>query len=121
LEKLKEFATKLNLPVVKSKQMADAFPEFMRSWLPLSTAVIKSIARCISAQDAFKTTERMQVIFPANDSDQLFNAVRTCNPDNQLCSVFVVKLFCIDEQKVALVRVMSGTLQKGNCILFGNF
>jgi ribosome assembly protein 1 len=52
LDKLKEFAVKLNLPAVKSKQLADAFPEFMRSWLPLSTTVIRSIARCIPAQDA---------------------------------------------------------------------
>lgn len=113
MEKLKEFAAKLNLPAVKARQMADAFPEFMRLWLPLSSTVIRSIAQCVSAQDAFKTNERMSVIFPANDSERLSKAVRTCSSDDQLCTIFIVKLFCIDEKKVALVRVMSGTLKKG--------
>lgn len=114
LEKLKEFAAKLQLPAVKSKQISDAFPEFMRSWMPLSSTVIKSIARCISAQNAFKTAERLAVIFPANDNAQLSEAVRNCNPEDNLCAVFIVKLFCIEDKKVALVRVMSGTLKKGN-------
>lgn len=113
VEKLKEFSTKLKLPAVKSKQLADAFPEFMRSWLPLSSTVIRSIAHCVSAQDAFKTLERMITIFPANDSEPLAEAVRSCNPDEKLCVAFVVKLFCIDDQKIALVRVMSGTIRKG--------
>lgn len=116
LEKLKEFAVKLNLPAVKSKQLADAFPEFMRSWLSLSSTVIQSIARCIPAQDAFKRSERMAIFFPANDSECLNEAVRHCQPDDKLCTAFVVKLFCIDEHKVALVRIMSGTLHKGGIV-----
>lgn len=114
MDKLKEFAKKLNLPAVKSKQIVDAFPEFMRLWLPLSSTVIRSIAYCVSAQDAFKSNERMSVIFPANDSDRLYESVQNCDSNNTLCCVFVVKLFCIDDRKVVLVRVMSGTLKKGN-------
>jgi translation elongation factor EF-G len=50
----------------------------------------------------------------------LNEAVRLCKPDDQLCTAFVVKLFCIDEQKVALVRIMSGTLRKGMCVYICN-
>lgn len=113
LDKLKEFAVKLNLPAVKSRQLADAFPEFMRLWLPLASTVIRSVAYCVSAQDAFKSPERMAIFFPANDSERLSEAVRSCNHEDELCTAFVVKLFCIDDQKVALVRIMSGTLKKG--------
>lgn len=88
----------------------------MRLWLPLSSTVIRSIAYSVSAQDAFKSNERISVIFPTNDSDRLYKSVQNCNPEDPLCCVFVVKLFCIDDRKVALVRVMSGTLKKGKQI-----
>ncbi|KAI6226028.1 Elongation factor 2 [Aphelenchoides besseyi] len=120
LDKLKAFAEKLKLPSVRAKRMEDAFPEFMRSWLPLSKSALKAVAHSTSAHEAFQSVGRLNVIFPANDSPELMNAIKNCNAEDDFCVGFVVKFFKKDTSYYTLVRVMSGTLQKDTTLFIAS-
>uniref|UniRef100_A0A914MH88 Tr-type G domain-containing protein n=1 Tax=Meloidogyne incognita TaxID=6306 RepID=A0A914MH88_MELIC len=144
VDKLSQIASKLSLPSLKSRRGDEAFPELMRNWLPLSSAIVRACARSCSAQNAYKMPQndslsdwnRIRDLFVQNDGDvgtlvdktQLAtplpytaNCLSKCDPKDPLVLGFVAKAFAASDQvqiqrRISLCRVMCGTLGKGDQI-----
>ncbi|KAL7074249.1 hypothetical protein ACQ4LE_006531 [Meloidogyne hapla] len=145
VDKLSQIASKLSLPALKCKKGDEAFPELMRNWLPLSSAIVRACARSCSAQNAYQLSQkesegsdwnRVRDLFVQNDGDvgtlvdknQLstplpFTAdcLCKCDPKGPLMIGFVAKAFTASDQvqiqrRISLCRVMCGTLRKGDQI-----
>ncbi|CAD5210465.1 unnamed protein product [Bursaphelenchus xylophilus] len=112
VDKLKTTALKLGLPALKSKRCEEAFHELMRTWMPLSSAVARAVARCQSAKQAFTSDARIARIFPANDCDEIVKGLKSCDPEDPLLLLFIMKLYVIDDKKLAVCRVMNGIVKK---------
>ncbi|CAD5207148.1 unnamed protein product [Bursaphelenchus okinawaensis] len=112
VEKLKSSALKLGLEPLKAKRCEDAFHELMRTWMPLSSAVARAVARCQSAKAAFSTDERVSRIFKANDCEKITKALKACDSNDEFSLLFVMKLYVVDEKKLAVCRVMNGRVEK---------
>lgn len=109
LDKLKIQANKLGILSLTSRKIDEAFDEFMRSWLSLTKVVLKACLKCKSAKDAYSTKERVLGIAQSEDYP-LFNEIQSCDHKNENALAFVSKLLKFDDKKVALCRILSGTL-----------
>ena len=112
LDKLKEFAKKLSIPPLKSRRIDDAFDEFMRLFLPLTRAAVRAIAKCKSPKETCAEDERLS-IFVSPNNHRLWEALRLCDPEAEICVAYVAKLLLCDGKKVAMCRVLSGRLVNG--------
>ena len=92
----------------------------MSEFLPLSSALLKAIAACTSAADAFANDERLAAVHPADDCAPLRAAVRACDTSAELCVALVIKFFRTKSAYFTLLRVLSGKLKRGTffCLCF---
>ncbi|KAL3111744.1 hypothetical protein niasHT_011031 [Heterodera trifolii] len=137
MDKLRQMAAKLSLPLLKGRRAEEAFTEMMRQWLPLSSAVVRACARMRSAQKAFQTNNRIEQLLPIGSevgpslllpfilcpflfslspstSSPVIDALRNCDPMDELTLVFCAKAFKVEKHRLSLCRVMSGTLRIGD-------
>lgn len=112
-ERLKELATKLSLPALKSRRVDEAFDEFMRNWLPLTSAVVKACARACSPETAFARDERVNSALDSDENHPLREPIRQCDPTSDFTTVVVSKLFKSEDKRIALCRILSGTVRRG--------
>ncbi|KAH7696862.1 Elongation factor Tu GTP binding domain containing protein [Aphelenchoides avenae] len=112
-DRLKELASKLSLPPLKSRRVDEAFDEFMRNWLPLTSAVVKACAKASSPETAFSRDERLNVILDSDENHPLREHIRQCDPTSDFATVVVSKLFKHEEKRIALCRILSGTVRTG--------
>uniref|UniRef100_A0A914CGN0 Elongation factor-like 1 n=1 Tax=Acrobeloides nanus TaxID=290746 RepID=A0A914CGN0_9BILA len=115
LDKLKEFAKKLSIPPLKSRRIDDAFDEFMRLFLPLTRAAVRAIAKCKSPKETCAEDERLS-IFVSPNNHRLWEALRLCDPEAEICVAYVAKLLLCDGKKVAMCRILSGRLVNGTLL-----
>ena len=108
-DKLKILAGKLGIPPITSKRLDEAFDEFMRNWMSLTKAVLKATLKGKSAKIAFDDEERASMI--TTKGHVLYNPIRACDKDSDMALVFVAKLLKFEEHKVAMCRVMNGTIK----------
>lgn len=116
LDRLKEFSQKLSIPPLKSRRIDDAFDEFMRLFLPLTSAVVKAIAKCKSPKGTFSEEGRI-LNFVSSGQHPLYNTIRQCDPESELTLIYVAKLLKCDERKVAMCRILSGKIEQGNLFI----
>uniref|UniRef100_A0A915BQM5 Elongation factor-like 1 n=2 Tax=Parascaris TaxID=6254 RepID=A0A915BQM5_PARUN len=114
-DKLKVLAEKMGVKI-KSKRVADAFDEFMRGWLPLSSACMRAVARSVSARDAFKRTNRLASL-SLTKGHPMYEAVSSCS-DDALTVVYLAKVLQFGEKVIAMCRILSGHVAAGD-ELFG--
>lgn len=97
---------------VKSKRVADAFDEFMRGWLPLSSACMRAVARSVSARDAFKRTNRLASL-SLSKGHPMYEAVRSCS-DDSFTVVYLAKVLQFGDRVIAMCRILSGHVAAGD-------
>jgi len=120
LDRLRQLAIKLALPPLKAKRLDDAATEFMRLWLPLTAAVIKACAMGKSPSKALATDERIDALsskLPTIDFVPLCNALKKCDIQSPFCVLQIARLLKLEDRRVALVRVLCGTLTQGTASL----
>uniref|UniRef100_A0A914YY91 Elongation factor-like 1 n=1 Tax=Panagrolaimus superbus TaxID=310955 RepID=A0A914YY91_9BILA len=110
-DKLKSLAGKLGIPPITSRRLDEAFDEFMRNWMSLTKAVLKATLKGKSAKVAFNDEERA-IMITNSKKHVLFEHVRACNKDS-MAVAFVAKLLKFENHKVAMCRVLSGSIKKG--------
>uniref|UniRef100_A0AC34FL81 Tr-type G domain-containing protein n=1 Tax=Panagrolaimus sp. ES5 TaxID=591445 RepID=A0AC34FL81_9BILA len=110
-EKLKSLTGKLGIPPITAKRMDEAFDEFMRNWMSLTKAVLKATLKGKSAKVAFDDEERALMITTSKEH-VLYEQVRACDK-NSMALAFVAKLLKFENRKVAMCRVMSGSIMRG--------
>uniref|UniRef100_A0A7E4UQ11 Tr-type G domain-containing protein n=1 Tax=Panagrellus redivivus TaxID=6233 RepID=A0A7E4UQ11_PANRE len=115
IDRLKELAAKLGITGVTSKRLDEAFEEFMRNWMNLAKTVLKTCLRCNSPKDAFANPERAAIITGSEDHP-LIKPVQACDANSDMVVVYVAKLLKCDAKKIAMCRVMSGTLKRGTSL-----
>lgn len=113
IDKLKEFAVKLSIPTLKSRRIDDAFDEFMRLFLPLTRATVRAIAKCKSPEKTFSDESRL-LNFVSSRESKLWPLIQNSDPNSDCCLVYVAKLLMCEKKKVAITRILSGTLTNGN-------
>ncbi|CAI4228494.1 unnamed protein product [Auanema sp. JU1783] len=112
LEKLTKLAEKIEVPF-KSKRVNEAFDEVMRNWLPISRACFRACARTVSAKKAFTNQQRLKKLLGDPTSHPLAEAIENCSPEGMTIA-FVVKFIRLEGQRVAICRVLSGKVRKGD-------
>jgi translation elongation factor EF-G len=110
LKKLTRLADSLKLAPLRSKHPTEAFDELMRNWLPLTVPVIKACARGKSP-NAIGNSERLASICKGNGP--LCEAIQKCSSASPFVFAIVAKFLKIDSRRIALCRIMSGTVKKG--------
>lgn len=113
VSKLNVVSQKLGLPPLKAKRLEDTFHELMRTWMPMSNAVIRSVANCQSSKVAFTSEDRILRIFPSNDNPMITRSLKECDPSSDFVLLFVMKLYVVGGEKLTVVRVFNGTLKTG--------
>ncbi|TKR93285.1 hypothetical protein L596_007770 [Steinernema carpocapsae] len=115
IERLQTIAKKMGVPPLRSKQNVDIIEEFMRSWMPLSRAVVLACAKVKSARKAYNNEERLLSILGHEGLQHpLFSILKECDADSETTVLFVAKILRSAGQNVAMCRVMSGTVKAGD-------
>ncbi|KHN87157.1 Elongation factor 2 [Toxocara canis] len=112
-DKLKVLAAKMNVKV-RSRRLADAFDEFMRGWLPLSSACMRAIARSTSARCAFSRANRLASL-SLSEGHPMYEVVRACSEDS-LTVVYLAKVLQFSDKITAICRVLSGRIAAGDTL-----
>lgn len=84
----------------------------MRQWMPLTNAVITACCRMKSSAKAFQDNDRLLRICESLENPYCEH-LRNASADDDLCLVYAAKFFKLENRKVALARVMCGTLRTG--------
>lgn len=95
-----------------SRRPGDAFDEFMRKWLPLAQACVRSVFRCASPRQSFKQPERL-AYFAITEGHPLYMPVQECSESGILVA-FIAKVIKVDDLFLAMCRIFSGTIKKND-------
>ena len=131
LSQLNKLAEKLSLKPLRCKRPEEAsviykslcesmifldcrFDELMQQWLPLADAVIKACISAKSSETAFYD-ERILLQICGNKKNRISQFLRKCDPNSSTTLAFVAKYVKLDEKRIAICRVMSGTVSRGLC------
>uniref|UniRef100_A0A915E0L7 Tr-type G domain-containing protein n=1 Tax=Ditylenchus dipsaci TaxID=166011 RepID=A0A915E0L7_9BILA len=113
LERLKTLSTKLGLAQFRGRRVDEAFQEMMRQWMPLTNAIVKAFCRVKSAATAFTHDDRLLQVC-STQSNPLWQHIRNCDPADGDALVYAAKFFKLCGKKLALCRIMCGTVRKGS-------
>ncbi|KAI1730797.1 elongation factor tu GTP binding domain-containing protein [Ditylenchus destructor] len=113
LEKLKMLSTKLGFKQLRGRRVDEAFTELMRQWMPMTNAVITACCRMKSSAKAFQDNDRLLRICESLENPYCEH-LRNASANDDLCLVYAAKFFKLESRKVALARVMCGTLKTGD-------
>ncbi|VDK82973.1 unnamed protein product [Litomosoides sigmodontis] len=117
LQKLNEFADKMNVKI-RSRRPAEAFDEFMRGWLPLATACFRAVIISSPSCQSFTHPCRLTSLSVSEDHP-LYETVKACDSSASTV-VFVAKILQYGEIIVAMCRVLSGNVRKGDQLFLIN-
>ncbi|EFO23343.1 hypothetical protein LOAG_05140 [Loa loa] len=117
LEKLKAFADKMNVKI-RSRRPVEAFDEFMRGWLPLTTACFRATI-CSSPSCHSFTHPRRLASLSLNEHHSLYEIVKACD-SSAATVVFVAKILQYGETILAMCRVLSGSIRKDDQLFLIN-
>ncbi|CAG9531296.1 unnamed protein product [Cercopithifilaria johnstoni] len=109
LQKLKTFADKMNIKI-QSKRPAEAFDEFMRGWLPLTTACFRAVILSSPSCQSFTHPCRLASL-SVNENHPLYETVKACD-SSAITVVFVAKILQYGETILAMCRILSGCVRK---------
>ncbi|VDK78545.1 unnamed protein product, partial [Onchocerca ochengi] len=109
LEKLKAFADKMNVKI-RSKRPIEAFDEFMRGWLPVTTACFRAAILSSSSCHSFTHPRRLASL-SLNENHSLYEAVKACD-SSAITVIFVAKILQYEKTVLAMCRVLSGNVRK---------
>uniref|UniRef100_A0A0N4ZH40 Tr-type G domain-containing protein n=1 Tax=Parastrongyloides trichosuri TaxID=131310 RepID=A0A0N4ZH40_PARTI len=118
IERLKDISNKMNI-TVKSKRINEAFDEFMKQWMPLTKACVRSVYRCNSTKTCFKNEDRLKSLLQTNDHP-LMEYVRNADENSNYTILIVAKVFKYGDKKVGMCRVLSGKVTDGQKLYFLN-
>ncbi|KAL3997708.1 Elongation factor Tu GTP binding domain family protein [Acanthocheilonema viteae] len=109
LQKLKTFADKMNVKI-RSRRPIEAFDEFMRGWLPLTTACFRAAVFSSPSCQSFAHPCRLASL-SVSENHPLFEAVKACD-SLAATVVFVAKILQYGESILAMCRILSGSVRK---------
>ena len=78
--------------------------------MSLTKAILKATLKGKSAKIAFEEKERALMI-TNSEEHVLFEPIRACDKDSDLTVAFVAKLLKFENHKVAMCRVLSGSIK----------
>lgn len=103
---------------VRSRRPAEAFDEFMRGWLPLTKACFRAIILSSPPCHSFTHPCRLASL-SINENHPLYETVKACDSSASTV-VFVAKILQYGETILAMCRVLSGSVQKGDQLFLIN-
>uniref|UniRef100_A0A1I7X1X3 Tr-type G domain-containing protein n=1 Tax=Heterorhabditis bacteriophora TaxID=37862 RepID=A0A1I7X1X3_HETBA len=98
---------------LKSRRVSEAFDEAMRAWMPIPRACFRACARVTSAKLAFTKPYRIQRLVGRKCDHPLAEVIERCCPQG-ITLLYVVKFIWTTDRKVAICRVLSGRVKKGD-------
>lgn len=95
---------------IRSRRSVEAFDEFMRGWLPLTTTCFRAAIRSSPSCQSFTHPRRLASL-SLNENHSLYETVKACD-SSAATVVFVAKILQYGETVLAMCRVLSGSVQK---------
>lgn len=95
---------------IRSKRPIEAFDEFMRGWLPVTTACFRAAILSSSSCHSFTHPRRLASL-SLNENHSLYEAVKACD-SSAITVIFVAKILQYEKTVLAMCRVLSGNVRK---------
>lgn len=103
---------------IRNKRPVEAFDEFMRGWLPLTTACFRAAIHSSPSCQSFSHPLRLASL-SLNENHSLYEIVKACD-SSAATVVFIAKILQYGETILAMCRVLSGSVRKDDQLFLIN-